>query len=70
MLKRTSSRIYPRGFVGPESSTALVIDVAERSMIETQVAPLKQELMYQKPQIIARINEAFGQEVVKEVIIQ
>ena len=38
MLKRTSSRIYPRGFVGPESSTALVIDVAERSMIETQVA--------------------------------
>jgi hypothetical protein len=27
-------------------------------------------LMYQKPQIISRVNEAFGEEVVKEVIIQ
>jgi hypothetical protein len=42
----------------------------QKLMIETPVAPLKQELMYQKPQIIARVNEAFGQEVVKEVIIQ
>lgn len=44
--------------------------VHQKLFIETPVAPLKQELMYQKPQIIARVNETFGSEVVKEVIIQ
>lgn len=38
--------------------------------ISTQVAPLKNELLYQKEQIIARINEAMGEKVVKEVIIK
>ncbi len=37
--------------------------------IQTSVGPLKNELQYQKPQIIARINEAFGEEVITEVII-
>ncbi|MFN5691679.1 MAG: DUF721 domain-containing protein, partial [Bacteroidota bacterium] len=41
--------------------------IQHRLFIETPVAPLKQELMYQKPLIITRINEAFGTEVVKEV---
>ena len=44
--------------------------VQHNLFIETPVAPLKQELMYQKPLIISRINEAFGTEVVKEVIIK
>ena len=38
--------------------------------IRTNVGPLKNELQYQKPQIIQRINEAFGEKVIDEVIIQ
>lgn len=38
--------------------------------IQTAVGPLKQELLYQKPQIIARINEALKENVIKEVVIQ
>lgn len=38
--------------------------------IRTHVGPLKNELMYQKPQIIQRINEAFGEKVISEVVIQ
>jgi len=38
--------------------------------IRTNVGPLKQELMYQKEQIIERINEALGEKVIKEVVIQ
>ncbi len=37
--------------------------------ILTAVGPLKNELQYQKPQIIARVNEAFGETVIDEVII-
>ncbi len=37
--------------------------------ITTQVAPLKQELVYQKENIIIRVNEALGENVIKEVII-
>jgi hypothetical protein len=44
--------------------------IHHKLFIETHVGPLKQELMYQKTQIISRVNEAFGEEVVKEVIIQ
>jgi hypothetical protein len=39
-------------------------------IISTQVAPLKQELSYQKEKIIQRVNEALGQKVISEVIIQ
>ena len=38
--------------------------------ITTHVGPLKNELMYQKPQIIERVNEAFGEPVIKEVIVK
>jgi len=38
--------------------------------IRTNVGPLKQELMYQKEQIIDRVNEALGEKVIKEVVIQ
>lgn len=37
--------------------------------IQTAVGPLKNELQFQKPQIIARVNEAFGETVIDEVII-
>ena len=38
--------------------------------IRTNVGPLKNELMFQKNQIIERINEAFGEKVVTQVVIQ
>lgn len=38
--------------------------------IYTVVGPLKQELLYQKPKIIERINEALGEKVIKEVVIK
>ncbi len=38
--------------------------------IETNVGPLKQELMYQKEQIILRVNEALGEDVIKDVVIK
>ena len=38
--------------------------------IESQVAPLKNELMYQKDKIIERVNEALGEIVIKEVVIK
>lgn len=38
--------------------------------ITTHVAPLKQELLYQKETIIQRVNEALGQRVIDEVVIQ
>jgi hypothetical protein len=38
--------------------------------IKTNVGPLRQELMYQKQQIIERVNEALGEKVIKEVVIQ
>ena len=42
----------------------------DKLIITTNVAPLKQELKYQKEKIIQRVNEALGQKVIKEVIIQ
>jgi hypothetical protein len=38
--------------------------------IKTNVGPLKQELIYQKEKIIERVNEALGEKVIKEVVIQ
>lgn len=37
--------------------------------ISTTVAPLKQELQYQKEKIIQRVNESLGEQVIKEVVI-
>lgn len=37
--------------------------------ISTKVAPLKQELLFQKENIILRVNEALRENVIKEVII-
>jgi len=38
--------------------------------ITSSVAPLKQELVYQKENIIKRVNEALGESTIKEVIIK
>ena len=42
----------------------------DKLYITTCVAPLKQELLYQKETIIKRVNDALGEKVVKEVIIK
>lgn len=38
--------------------------------ISTTVAPLKNELLYQKDKIMQRVNEALGENLVKEVVIR
>lgn len=38
--------------------------------ISTSVAPLKQELVFQKEKIKLRVNEALGQNVISEVVIK
>lgn len=38
--------------------------------ITTSVAPLKNELLYQKEQIIERVNDALGEKTIKEVVIK
>ena len=42
----------------------------DRLVVTTNVAPLKQELNYQKEKIIQRVNEAMGKKLIREVIIQ
>jgi hypothetical protein len=38
--------------------------------IHSSVGPLKNELQYQKPQIIERVNEIMGEKVISEVVIR
>ena len=38
--------------------------------ITTHVAPLKQELVFQKEKIKLRVNEALGKNVIKEIVIR
>jgi len=38
--------------------------------ITTQVAPLKQELIFQKEKIIQRVNEALGQRIISKIVVQ
>ena len=38
--------------------------------VTTNVAPLKQELMYQREKIKLRVNEALGDKVIDNVVIQ
>ena len=44
--------------------------IGDKLIITTTVAPLKHELIYQRDKIKQRVNEALGQKVVNEVIIQ
>jgi len=43
--------------------------IGDKLIITTNVAPLKNELIYQKEKIKQRVNEAMKQKVVGEVII-
>ena len=43
--------------------------IGDKLIITTNVAPLKNELIYQKEKIKQRVNEAMKQQVVNEVII-
>lgn len=38
--------------------------------ISTSVAPLRTELIYQTEKIIERVNEAFGEKIIKEVVVK
>ena len=38
--------------------------------ISTTVAPLKNELIYQKEKIIERVNEELGEKVITEVVVK
>ena len=38
--------------------------------VNTAIAPLRQELLYQKEKIIQLVNEALGENVIKEVVIK
>lgn len=38
--------------------------------IQTNVAPLKQELLYKKDKITELVNEALGEKLIKEVVIR
>lgn len=44
--------------------------IGDKLIITTTVAPLKHELIYQRDKIKQRVNEALGQNVVNEVIVQ
>jgi hypothetical protein len=44
--------------------------INETLIITTQVAPLKQELIFQKEKIILRVNEALGQKVISKIVVQ
>lgn len=38
--------------------------------ITSTVAPLKNELLYQKEKIIERVNEALGEKIIREVVVK
>jgi len=38
--------------------------------ITSHIAPLKQELLYQKEKIMQRVNEALGENVIRDVVIK
>ena len=44
--------------------------ISNTLFISTTVAPLKNELLYQKDKIIQRVNEALGENIVKDVVIR
>ena len=44
--------------------------IGQTLFISSTVAPLKNELLYQKAKIIERVNEALGEKVITEVVIK
>jgi hypothetical protein len=47
------------------------IEIVNRTLfIHTHVAPLRQELLYQREKIIERVNEALGAGTISDVVIR
>lgn len=47
------------------------IQIVKKTLyIQTNIAPLKNELLYQREKIIERINEHFGENVIDEVVVR
>ncbi len=47
------------------------VEIVNKTLfIHTNVAPLRQELQYQKPRIIEMVNEAMGAGTISEVVIR
>lgn len=44
--------------------------VNDTLFISTNVAPLKQELIFQKEKIVQRVNESLGQKTIRDVVVQ
>ena len=44
--------------------------IGDRLIITTNVAPLRNELLYQKEKIKLRVNEALGKNIIKEIVVQ
>jgi len=44
--------------------------IGDKLFIHSSVGPLKNELQYQKPQIIQRVNELMGEKVISDVVIK
>ncbi len=44
--------------------------VNQTLFISTSIAPLKNELLFQKEKIIQRVNEALGEKVIRDVVIR
>lgn len=42
----------------------------DKLYVTTSMAPLKQELLFQKDKIVERVNEALGETLIREVVIQ
>jgi hypothetical protein len=50
--------------------TSKIEIIKDTLMIHTEVAPLKQELNFQKDKIVERVNEALGENTIKQVLIK
>ena len=47
------------------------IEIVNQTLfITSSVAPLKNELLYQKEKIIERVNQALGEKVIREVVVR
>lgn len=43
--------------------------IGDKLIITTHVAPLKNELIFQKEKIKARVNETLGKKIISEIIV-
>ncbi|WP_447642283.1 MULTISPECIES: DUF721 domain-containing protein [Chitinophagaceae] len=47
------------------------IEIVQQTLfIHTSIAPLKQEIQFQKKQIIQRINDEFQEPIVKDIVVR